>query len=435
MRRKNLLLALFLGTAGLMLGGCSRSVLNYQVAECIGTLDKYENNEPVETPKMKAERERKESEAALETERTSVLEEAEALALAYEYEQAIAYLQNAESLKDDDRAIQEIAKYQSELDSMYEYDGDIGHLSFSNLVADTSLAFDNDEYYAVYRDNMITIDEFRGILNTLYESGYMLIDIHELANQTEDSNGDASLTARRPVIPEGRKPFILSIDNLDYSSVRNGDGVATRLAFDADGNVGAVLADADGHESIGAYDVIPVIEEFIAEHPDFSFRGARGIIGVAGQNGAFGYAIEEGSSVDYESNAATVKEIAAKLASDGWCFATMGYGYQKLGELSYDGLRDDITKWKTTVGNLIGSCDILMYPYGSEVDYATEKAAYITGQGYCYLLGLWPGGDHVEVNPTYLRQTRRMVNGYMFSNYPDNYSPYFSVSAVIDDAR
>ena len=51
--------------AVLLLCGCSKSVRNYQIAESIGTVGKYENNEPVETPKMKAEREMKESEEAL----------------------------------------------------------------------------------------------------------------------------------------------------------------------------------------------------------------------------------------------------------------------------------------------------------------------------------------------------------------------------------
>ena len=57
------LLAVIVMLAG---SGCSRSVLNYQIAECIGTLGEYENNEPVETPKMKAAREQQESESELE---------------------------------------------------------------------------------------------------------------------------------------------------------------------------------------------------------------------------------------------------------------------------------------------------------------------------------------------------------------------------------
>ena len=34
--------------------GCSRAQMNAEIAESIGTLGMYENNEPVETPKMKA---------------------------------------------------------------------------------------------------------------------------------------------------------------------------------------------------------------------------------------------------------------------------------------------------------------------------------------------------------------------------------------------
>ena len=38
------------------LGGCSRSQMNFQIAEAIGTAGMYENNEPVETPQMAEKR-------------------------------------------------------------------------------------------------------------------------------------------------------------------------------------------------------------------------------------------------------------------------------------------------------------------------------------------------------------------------------------------
>ena len=109
-------LTVLAAVAAVMLGtGCSRSVLNYQIAECIGTLDKYENNEPVETPKMKAEREKQESEEALEQQKEKTLADAENLALTYEYEDAIALLQNSEVLKEDERAVEAISYYQKNL--------------------------------------------------------------------------------------------------------------------------------------------------------------------------------------------------------------------------------------------------------------------------------------------------------------------------------
>jgi hypothetical protein len=411
--------------------GCSRSMLNYQLAECIGTLDMYENNEPVETPKMKAQREQQESEAALEEERVAVLEEAETMALSYQYEAAIAYLEGSEILAEDERAAEAIRTYQDQIDHMYEYEGDIGHLCFPNLVVDTDRAFDGDTYASVYESQMITLEEFTNILNTLYESGYVLIDLHSLAEEAEDG----TMTLKNPVMPNGKKPIIFSIDNLNYSDVHSGDGVATALALDDNGDVMAVYTDAEGHELLGAYDVVPVLEEFISEHPDFSYQGARGIIALSGSNGAFGYQIEEDQSSNYQENQQTVREIAQRLRETGWTFATEGYGYKYMGDFSYDSLREDITKWQTTVGALIGDCDTLLYPYGSEVDYTTEKASYLINQGYQYLIGMWSDGDYVEVNDTYLRQTRRAIIGYVFENYPGNFSTYFSVSAIIDPAR
>ncbi len=434
MNRRQRQILILLGAAALTLCGCSKSVRNYQLAECIGTLGKYENNEPVETPKMKAERERQESEETLENERGRLLDEARDLAQSYHYEEAIDLLQSSGELADDERAATAIAAYQAALDNMYEYDGAVGHLCFTNLVVDTARAFDGDEYSSVYEQNMITLEEFENILNVLYDSGYILIDLHSLAQETE-SAGDVTLSQQYPVIPTGKKPLVLSVENLNYSSVRNGDGVATRLALDENGAVAAAYTDEGGHDLLGAYDVVPALEQFIAEHPDFSFMGARGVIGLSGAGGAFGYQIEEGSSPDYEANRETVRQIADRLREDGWTFASQGYSYQYMGDMSYDTLRDDITKWQDTVGSLIGACDTLMYPYGSEVDYSTEKAAFLINQGFRYLIGLWSEGDHVEVNSTYLRQTRRTLTGYVFENYPDNFNTYFSVSAIMDSAR
>ncbi|MFR8547539.1 MAG: polysaccharide deacetylase family protein [Lachnospiraceae bacterium] len=435
MSGRNKKILLMFSLAAVLLGsGCSRKVLNYQVAECIGTLNKYENNEPVETPKMKAEREQRESEEAVEKGKEKVLKQAQKQAQEYHYEEAIATLQSSEELKEDERALEAIAEYQRAQESMYEYEGAIGHLCFTNLVVDTKLAFDGDEYAPVYQQNMITLEEFTNILNTLYESGYILIDIHSLA-QEDEAGQRVTMSAKLPKIPEGKKPLILSIENLDYSAVRNGDGVATRLELDENGEVAARYTDDGGHDLIGAYDVVPVLEQFIDEHPDFSFQNARGIISVSGSNGVFGYQVEEGKAADYEANQDTVKQIAEKLRADGWTFASQGYSYQYLGDMSYETLQEDITKWETVVGSLLGECDTLLYPYGSEVDYTTEKAQLLINEGFRYLVGIWSDGDHLEVNEEYLRQTRRTVTGYVFENYPGNYSTYFSTANILDPAR
>ncbi len=431
-RKKEILVAVALA-AMLFGGGCSRSVLNYQIAECIGTLNQYENNEPVETPKMKAEREMQESESEREVQKQQALDAAAALALEYRYDEAIALLKSSEALAEDERLDEAVTQYEEAKSQLYRYEGDIPHFCFTNLVVDPARAFDGDDYDSTYRNNMITLTEFQNILQTLYENDYILIDLHDLANETADGK-NITLMQNNPEVPKGKKPIVFSIDNLSYDSVRNGDGVATSLVLDENGKAAAKYTDDGGHDLIGAYDVVPVLEAFLDEHPDFSYQGARGVISVAGVGGIFGYEVDE-SADDYEANRQTVQEIAAALKEEGWTFASTGYNYQYLGTLSYDQLDEELGKWQEVSGALLGDCDTLLYPYGSEVDYTTEKGTLLTADGFRYLIGLWAEGDHLEVNDQYLRQTRKNITGMLLTTSPDCVSSYINVSDILDPAR
>lgn len=432
-RKKGIIIAAVLA-AMVFTGGCSRGVLNYQIAECIGTLNQYENNEPVETPKMKADREQKEAEEELEQKKQEALNTAAQIVENYRYEEAIAYLQNSEVLREDPRLDEAIALYQEGIQNLYEYEGDIPHFCFTNLIVDPSRALDWDEYDSVYRENMITLTEFEKILQTLYDSGYILIDLHDLAEETENGR-TVVMKQTNPKIPKGKKPMILSIDNLSYGSVRNGDGVATALAIDQNGRVGAKYTDAEGHDRIGAYDVIPVLDAFIEEHPDFSYLGARGIISVSGEDGVFGYDLENSNEEVRKKNQQTVQEIAQVLREEGWTFASTGYSYQFLSAMTYDQLSEDLTKWQDVTGKWIGACDTLLYPYGAEVDYSSEKGVLLPNKGFRYLIGLWADGDHVEVQENYLRQTRRTITGLLLTTSPNSVSTYINVSEILDPAR
>jgi hypothetical protein len=71
---------------------------------------------------------------------------------------------------------------------------------------------------------MVTCKEFSNILQSLYDNNYILIDIHSIAAIDVDERGTATMDEQVLKIPEGKKPIVLSQDNLDYSGVTNGDG-------------------------------------------------------------------------------------------------------------------------------------------------------------------------------------------------------------------
>ena len=203
---------------------------------------------------------------------------------------------------------------------------------------------------------------------------------------------------------------------------------------DENGKAAAKYTDEGGHDLIGAYDVVPVLEAFLEEHPDFSYQGARGVISVAGVGGIFGYEVDE-TADDYETNRKTVQEIADALKEEGWTFASNGYNYQYLGTLSYDQLTSELTAWEEVSGALLGECDTLLYPYGSEIDYTSEKATLLATMNMRYLIGLWADGDHLEVTDEYLRQTRRNITGMLLTTAPDSLSSYINVSEILDPER
>ena len=92
-----LLLVILVFTAG-----CSRSTLNYQIAESIGTVGVYEGGEPVESPQMKSEREQREIAESEDNVFQGQLNEAAAYAASYFYEDAIEVMRDlfSETFKD-----------------------------------------------------------------------------------------------------------------------------------------------------------------------------------------------------------------------------------------------------------------------------------------------------------------------------------------------
>ena len=49
----------------------------------------------------------------------------------------------------------------------------------------------------------------------------------------------------------------------------------------------------DGSISVGDYDMVPWIDTFVKEHPDFSYHGHKGIIALTGYEGVLGYRTDE----------------------------------------------------------------------------------------------------------------------------------------------
>ena len=112
-----------------------------------------------------------------------LLEEAEAAALGYDYDKAIELLQSSQYFGTDTQVDQAVAQYQEIRNSLKPYDlSKITHVFFHTLVIDESKAFDGDEDEKGYNQVMTTKDEFLKILQSMYDRGFVLVRLHDIAH-------------------------------------------------------------------------------------------------------------------------------------------------------------------------------------------------------------------------------------------------------------
>lgn len=425
MKSKNLLLFMTL-------------VLLSGVTAC-GTVPADTQETAAEAPAAEKEPEPTEEEpAAVRREATVVplLNEAAELAKGYYYEEALERLSEVpEEFADDEEVTAAAAACTEGLQSFVPYDQPVRHIFFHSLIVDTRLAFDGDYMSNGYNYWMTTVEEFRAILEQLYANHYILIDIHDLCTETVDEDGNVTLTAAQPLVPEGKIPLILSVDDVSYYDYMEHDGFARRLILDENGDVKNLYLAEDGTEQIGDYDVMPILDTFVKEHPDFSLRGAKGIIAATGYEGTLGYRVNDPESPTLEADREAVRAVAARLKETGWLFASHGYGHRHTADISYNSLVEDTTRWKEEIASLVGDTDLYIYPYGEEIDYPGQKLTYLQSQGFRYFCGVWASKPFVSVKDTYVRQTRCNLDGFTMIRRPEAIADLIDASKVLDPSR
>lgn len=148
----------------------------------------------------------------------------------------------------------------------------VSHLFYHSLIVDPTRAFAKDNPERVgYAQYMVTIKEFRAQLEQIYRHGYVLVHPQRLV--AKDAAG-----VMRPatvMLPPGKKPLVLSVDDVNYYEYMTGSGFAANLTV-TNGAVTSTYIDANGTTHLGAYDVPTVIDHFVHQHPDFSYRGDKG---------------------------------------------------------------------------------------------------------------------------------------------------------------
>ena len=373
----------------------------------------------------------------------------------YNYDKAIELLQSSDAYGLVPEMRETAKKYRQEKESCVSWSPEqVTHVFYHSLIVDTSKAFDGDYKVDSYNQVMTTVEEFNKITQSMYEKGYVMVNLYDMASVDENGN----ITAKEIRLPEGKIPFVLSQDDVCYYHYMDGDGFATRLVVDEKGKVRNEYVEDDGSISVGDYDVVPLIDRFVEEHPDFSYRGSKGIVALTGYNGILGYRtdityetrpedmddnkrqwLEANPDFNLEQEREAAGTVAEAMKKGGWTFASHTWGHLNVAEVSLERLQADTQRFKENVDPIIGGTDIIIFAFGTDLsdfeDYSGEKFDYLKGQGYNYFCNVDSSQYFVQVRSNYFRQGRRNLDGYRMYYQPELLADLFDASQVFDSAR
>jgi hypothetical protein len=204
--------------------------------------------------------------------------------------------------------------------------------------------------------------------------------------------------------------------NSDGVADAGGDGFAHKLVVDANGDVKAEYIDMNSQTHVGNFDLVPILEDFIKRHPDFSYRGARATLAVTGHEGIFGWRcnttyIASVGQAYYDEQVKGAKEVVEALRNKGYRIASYSYKNEDYGQLNANQIQADLSNWNDQITPILGPVDTIVFAKESDIgDYTGPKFNVLYTMGYRYLI-TDAEQPYAEVNNTYVRQSRLMVTG------------------------
>lgn len=382
-----------------------------------------------------------------ETDSQIALEQAKALATVYNYSDAITVLDNFLNSVEDMTAYPDLTTIRSEYASAqsqlvsHQDPSLIPNLSFHVLVHDMAKAKQNEELGGLYNKNFVTTSEFTKILGELYNNDYVLVDFNSFT-----TNSGGTILPKNIDLPEGKKPIMLTetmVNYFEYMTDHNkdgtqndGDGFANKLVVDENGDIKAEYVDSEGNTLIGDYDFVPILETFLKEHPDFSYKGAKAILAVTGSEGIFGYRINSsftsrGENYRDEQISGATKVVNA-LREKGYTLACFTYENKPYGQLNANQITTDLQQWTAQITPVIGAVDVMVYARESDIsDYSGNAFTVMSTSGFRYFVGQ-ATSPSTEVTTGYVHQKRLMVTGNSLAWNPAMFNNIFDANSVID---
>lgn len=309
----------------------------------------------------------------------------------------------------------------------------IYHLFTHALIAHENIAFDKDnEMKEHLKRDCVTVCEFKKGLQALYKNDFILVNPEDLYQQI---NGKISIVY--PKIPKGKKPLLLSFDDINYYTKKMNSGMNDKIII-SDGKLATYTKLAENKISFDN-EVIIILENFVKKYPDFSYNNAKGIICLTGFDGILGYRTNRDSENSAEE-IERIKPVVEKLKKNNWKFACHSYGHYHMKRLSTEKFVSDTKKWVEEVSSIIGKTNIYCYPYGEwEISTNEERNAkhdYLLNNGFNFFLSVGDTNFFVTKNKgEFIFMDRTPFDGNVLKNKSELLTPFFEGAKILDENK
>jgi hypothetical protein len=386
----------------------------------VSELDRINNNNNIQ--------QEIEKEKAREIIRVETINEANQLVSGYYYQEAMDLLKSNHDIYND-KMKSEVKKIEDFVAELEPYTGRIEHVFFHSLIVYPELAFGlNSSQPQGYNYWMTTQLEFQRMLPLLMERGYVLVRISDLY----DVDAQGNVIEKELYLPKGKRPLLMSVDNVGYPETRKKEGFASRLIIDDNNEVSAVIRNPEGNEIISrTAEVFPIVDDFIKEHSEFSYRGAKGMLGITGSWGVMGY------DPKIATEAAQAKVIVNRLKELGWEFVSHSYthgdGKYFSEDSTLEGVKEDTELFKEWIVPIIGDSNVFIAPFG--VTLKGELYQYMIDEGYTFYLNVDRRSQPKIVGKSVLMPRINMDGFVMNRDKAYITEHFFDVDKVYDSRR
>lgn len=308
---------------------------------------------------------------------------------------------------------------------LVEYDGKIEHIFTHELVFDTAKAFAaTNSVRDCFDKDHLTAREFKTLLKQLYENGFVLVSL------------DAAISGAPVYVPRGKKPVVLSFDDMTYDTVNR--GCIYKLVLRGDGKIYDYTKNAEP-QLTRERENVTILESFIETHPDFSPIGARATLCVNGYNGILGYRCTPTCKVADDivtAETAECKKLIAALKALGYTFASHTYYHSYFNGSSANVLEKDCAAWQRYIEPIVGRTRVLCFPAG-EHKAKSAKMDIFKRYGFDAFLcvGNFPGTDFERASTDAKYIYRLPFDGTALRLYEKEYAHLVDTRAVYDGTR